>query len=91
MPPLVRAIDAKVAPKRVVLLPALDRDTESRPYDMRLKAGTLGKLPPPALLIDERLSDVEKTARSIKCVRWIPLQCLALQGADGEPMCPQAP
>jgi hypothetical protein len=49
-----------MAPQRVVLLSTGDGDAERGPDDVRLKAGTLGKLAPPALLVHERFADVEE-------------------------------
>jgi len=62
-----------MAPQLVVLLASLDRHTERRPDDVRLEAGTLGEKPPPALLADQRLADVEEDGfqrhrRSLQCL-----------------------
>src|SRR5687768_18474740 len=48
-----------MSPERVVLLPPLDRDPECRPHDVRLEPLSVGKPPPPELLVDECLADVE--------------------------------
>jgi hypothetical protein len=53
---------AEVAPECVVLLVARDGDAE-RGTPVRLKVRSLAKLPPPALLVDERLADVEEHGR----------------------------
>ena len=57
--PRGRALDAEVTPQRGVFLPALDRHAERGPDDVRLEIGAIGEAPPPALLVDERLADVE--------------------------------
>jgi hypothetical protein len=63
-----------VAPELIVLLTSRDGHAERRPDDVRLEPGTRGKNPPPALLIHERLADVEED----RLQRHRALQCLAL-------------
>ena len=60
VPPGRRPLDPEVPPELVVLLAALDRDAERRPDDVRLQPLPLGEHPPPPLLVDERLADVEE-------------------------------
>ena len=60
MPPIRGAVDAEMAPELVVLLATLDGHAERGPDHVRLEAGTLGEDSPPALLVDERLADVEE-------------------------------
>jgi hypothetical protein len=42
-----------------VFFPALDGHPECGPDDVRLEIGAMGEAPPPVLLVDERLADVE--------------------------------
>jgi hypothetical protein len=58
-----------------VLLAARDGDAERGPHDVRLETGALAELPPPALLVDERLADVEERGR----YRHRLGQCLTLE------------
>jgi hypothetical protein len=57
--PCQRSFDAQMAPELPVLLPALDRLAERRPHDVRSDSGRVGHLAPVALLVDERLADIE--------------------------------
>ena len=54
------ALDAEVAPELPVLLAALDRHAERRPDDVRAEPAAARHLAPVALLVDERLADVEE-------------------------------
>ena len=55
-----RALEAEMAPQLPVLLAALDRLAECSPDDLRADTRRAGHLPPVALLVDERLADVEE-------------------------------
>ena len=57
---VVGSLDPEVPPELVVLLAARDRDAERRPDHVRLQTRSLGEEPPPSLLVDERLADVEE-------------------------------
>jgi hypothetical protein len=61
-----------VAPERVVLLSARDGDAEGGPHHVRLEPCALAKQPPPALLVDERLPDVEEHGRQQQITHKCP-------------------
>ena len=48
-----------MTPQGGVLLAAGNRDAERRPDHVRLQSFSIGQPAPPALLVDERLADVE--------------------------------
>ena len=81
--PARRLGDSEMAPERRVLFPSGDRHAQRGPDDMRLQPAMICKPAPPALLVDERLADVEDdglqshdstSARSAGVVTFISLR-----------------
>ena len=59
-----------------MLLAASDRDAERRPDDVRMSPVAPKNSSPAAILVDERLADVEEDGLQ---AQRISLQCLALE------------
>jgi hypothetical protein len=78
VPPPVGTVDSEVTPERVMFLSTLDRDAERRPDDVRPQAGAHSEFAPPALLVDERLADVDEDRLQPHRRALRPLRCLAL-------------